>query len=221
MCFDLFKTSIGKKQIVATTGLLLVLFLILHLAGNLAIFAGPAFFNGYAEALKKVRPFVLVIELALLGVFLVHVVTTIWLVLENIKSAGATRYAVSNKRGNTPIATQLRVITGLFLLGFVVWHLFDFTFTEHHGARSLMDGQSLGLYGVVYNSFLNPIHSILYIIAMGCLGFHLAHGVQSFMQTYGFRDEKYVATVVKISNIFAIVIALGFSSIPIYIMMRG
>lgn len=221
MCWELFKSSIGKKQIIAVTGLLLILYLIVHLAGNLAIFAGPEVFNGYAETLVKVRPVILTIEIGLLLVFLTHVITTVLLVLENIRSAGVTRYAVSKNRGERSLATQLRVYTGLFLLAFVVWHLFDFTWSDHHGPRSMMGVDSLGLYGVVYNSFLNPVHSALYIIAMGCLGFHLAHGVQSFMQTCGFRDSKYVPLVNKVSNIFAIVMAFGFSSIPIYVLMRG
>lgn len=221
MCFGLLKTSIGKKQVVAVTGLLLILYLIVHLAGNLVIFAGPEVFNGYAGALKKVRPVIFAVELALLGIFLLHVLTTVLLVLENVKSAGVSRYAVSKPRGKPSIATQLRVYTGLFLLAFVIWHLFDFTWTDHHGPRSMMGGESLGLYGVVYSSFLNPIHSLLYIIAMGCLGFHLAHGVQSFVQTCGFRDSKYVPLVNTISNVFAVVMTIGFSSIPVYVMMRG
>ena len=72
-----------------------------------------------------------------------------------------------------------------------------------------------------YNSFLNPIHSGLYIIAMACLGFHLAHGVQSLIQTFGFNDEKYTPMLHKISNFFGIAIAVGFSSIPVYVLMRG
>src|SRR5262245_32289141 len=118
MCFGLLKTSIGKKQVVAVTGLLLILYLIVHLAGNLVIFAGPEVFNGYAEALKKVRPLILAIELALLAIFVLHIVTTIWLVLENVKSAGVTRYAVSKPRGKPAVATQLRVYSGLFLFAF-------------------------------------------------------------------------------------------------------
>lgn len=221
MCLEFFKSSIGKKQIVAITGLLLILFLIGHLAGNLFIFAGPAAFNGYAKKLAGLRPGLLVVEFGLLGVFLIHAFTTLVLVLENIKAAGGSRYAVANSRGQRSWATKLRVYTGLFLLAFVVWHLLDFTFSDHHGPRSLLDGESLGLYGVVYSSFLNPIHSALYIIAMGCLGFHLAHGVQSFMQTFGFNHPKYTPIVHGVSNVFAFLLSAGFSSIPIYVLIRG
>lgn len=221
MCLELLKSSIGKKQIVAVTGLAMILFLVGHLAGNLFIFAGPEAFNGYAKKLAGLRPGLLVVEFGLLAVFLTHAHVTLLLVLENIKASGGSRYAVANTRGQRSWATKLRVYTGLFLLGFVVWHLLDFTFSDHHGPRSLLNGESLGLYGVVYSSFLDPIHSALYIIAMGCLGFHLAHGVQSFMQTFGLSHPKYTPMVQKISNVFAFLIAGGFSSIPIYVLIRG
>lgn len=221
MCFGLIKTSIGKKQVVALTGLLLIIFVVSHLIGNLLIFAGPKVFNGYAATLKEMRPLILLVELALLAVFLIHVLVTVLLVLENRRSAGFTRYAVANHRGNLSWATQTRTYTGLFLFAFILWHLFDFTFSNHSGPRSIIDHQSLGLYGLVYNSFLNPIHSLLYIIAMGCLGFHLAHGVQSFMQTFGFNHPRYTPMVLRFSRFFALVIAIGFSSIPVYVLIRG
>mgnify|MGYP001594144377 CR=1 FL=1 len=221
MCLELFRSSIGKKQIIAVTGLLLILFLIGHLVGNLLIYGGPAVFNGYAAMLAKARPVVFIIEMALLAVFIIHILVTLWLVLENIKAAGVPRYAVKKTRGQRSWATQLRVYTGLFLIAFVVWHLFDFTLSDHAGPRSIMAHKSLGLYGVVYNSFLNPIHSLLYIIAMACLGLHLAHGVQSLMQTFGCNHPKYTPMVHAVSNLFGVAIAVGFGSIPIYVLIRG
>lgn len=221
MCFALLKSSIGKKQIVAVSGLLLILFVIGHLCGNLLIYLGPNAFNGYAETLAKLRPVVFFIEMALLAVFLIHVCVTVLLVYDNIHAAGLSRYAVANSRGERSWATHLKVYTGLFIFAFVIWHLFDFTFSDHHGTNSMIAGKALGLYGVVYNAFLNPIHSGLYIIAMFCLGFHLAHGVQSFIQTFGFSHPKYTPIVKKIGYAFGFIIAFGFSSIPVYVLIRG
>ncbi len=221
MCLAFFKSSIGKKQIAAVTGLLLILFVIGHLFGNLLMFLGPEVFNGYAATLASLRPIVFVIEMALLLVFLVHVFVTVLVVLENIKAAGVSRYAIANSRGERSWATRLKVYTGFFIFAFVIWHLIDFTFSDHNGARAVLDGQHMGVYGVVYNSFLNPLHSVLYILAMFCVGFHLAHGVQSFMQTFGFNHPKYTPLVKKISNYFGFFIAFGFSSIPVYVLMRG
>ena len=221
MCLAFLKSSIGKKQIVATTGLLLIIFLIGHLAGNLLIYGGPEVFNGYAKKLASLRPGFYLIDGALFLVFLTHIWFTTLVILENIRSAGLIRYKVIKSRGEYPLATKLRVYTGFFLLLFVVWHVWDFSLSNHDGVRSLIAGKSMGLYGVVYNSFLNPIHSGLYIFAMLCIGYHLAHGVQSFMQTYGISDPEYIAMIHRVSNWFGIIIALGFSSIPVYVLMRG
>jgi succinate dehydrogenase / fumarate reductase cytochrome b subunit len=222
MCFSLLKSSIAKKQIVALTGLLLILYLIMHLAGNLLIYLGPATFNGYAETLAGLRPWLYVIEVGLLLIFVIHVYVTVLLVLENIQAAGGVmRYKVANSKGDRSWATRLRVYTGLFIFAFVIWHLIDFTFSDRTGARSIIGHKSLGLYGVVYNSFLNPVHSLLYIVAMACVGFHLAHGVQSCVQTFGYNHPKYSPMIKNAGNWMGFLTAVGFSSIPIYVLLSG
>jgi succinate dehydrogenase / fumarate reductase cytochrome b subunit len=221
MCFGLLKSSIGKKQIVAITGLLLIFYLIAHLAGNLFIYLGPAAFNRYAQTLAGLRPGLYLIEIGLLFVFLIHIFVTTLLILENIRSAGVTRYKVSNSKSDRPWSTRLRVYTGLFIFAFVIYHLLDFTFSDRTGVRSMIGHKSYGLYGVVYNSFLNPVHSIIYIVAMFCVGFHLAHGVQSCMQSFGFNHPKYSPMMKTASNWLGFLIAFGFSSIPVYVMLNG
>lgn len=214
------QSSIGKKQIVATTGLVLILFVIGHLAGNLFVYGGPAAYNAYAKKLAGLRPGLYLVEFVLFLIFIVHLFVTVLLVLENIK-ARPLRYASYNPSPQRSFAAKIMPYTGTFILGFVIWHLLDFTFIDQHGPRSILsDGQSYGLYGVVYNSFLNPAHSGLYILAMMCVGFHLAHGVQSFFQTFGFNHPVYFPWVKKISNAFGVLIAVGYSSIPIYVLFR-
>jgi len=219
MNYSYFRSSIGRKQIVAVTGLLLIGYLIIHLAGNLALFLGPEFFNGYAEFLSGLRPGITLIEFALFLVFVTHIYFTTTLVLENIR-ARSSGYAVKRNQGERSWATRLMPYSGTFLLAFVIWHIYDFTLVDKMGPRSFMDGQSFGLYGIVYNSFVNPMHSTLYIIAMACLGLHLWHGVESFMQTFGWNDAKRVYTVRTISQWFAATMTLGFSSIPVYVMLH-
>jgi succinate dehydrogenase / fumarate reductase, cytochrome b subunit len=223
MCFSVLKSSIGKKQVVAVTGVMLIMYLVLHLAGNLLIYLGPSTFNHYAKTLAGLRPWLYVIEVALFLVFITHIYVTVLLVLENIRAAGGrlTRYHAAGSKGERSWATRMRTYTGLFILVFVVWHVFDFTLIDHDGARSIIGGKSYGLYGVVYNSFLNPVHSILYIIAMLCIGFHLAHGVQSCVQTFGYNHPKYSPLIKKTGNWFGFLIAVGFSSIPLYVLING
>ncbi len=221
MCLDFLKSSIGKKQVVAVTGLLLIFYLIAHLAGNLLIFLGPKAFNFYAQTMAGLRPGLYAVEAVLLLIFLIHIWFTVLVVLENIRSAGVTRYSVANSKGSRSWATRLRVYSGLFIFAFVIWHILDFTLIDHHGARSIIGQKSYGLYGVVYNSFLDPIYSILYILAMGSVGFHLAHGVQSCLQTFGFNHPQYSPVIRNAGNWFGFLIAVGFSSIPIYVMLNG
>lgn len=212
------KSSIGKKQIVAATGLVLILFVIGHLAGNLFIYSGAEGYNHYAQKLASLRPGLYWVEFLLFIIFITHLFVTALLVLENIK-ARPIRYASYKPSPDRSLAARLMPYTGTFIFLFVIWHLLDFTFIDKHGARSILaDGQSYGLYGVVYNSFLNPVHSGFYILAMMCVGFHLAHGVQSFFQTFGFNHPVYFPWIKKISNAFGVLIALGYSLIPIYIL---
>lgn len=211
------KSSIGKKQIVAATGLVLILFLIGHLAGNLFIYFGPDAYNNYSKKLVSLRPGLFIVEYTLLILFVIHIFVTALLVWENIK-ARPIPYRLYKSSEQRSLSTKLMPYAGTIILTFVIWHLLDFTFIDHHGSRSLLlDGKSYGLYGVVTNSFSNPVHCALYVLAMMSIGFHLTHAVQSFFQTFGVDHPFYTPVIKKISNAFGLVVAFGYSSIPIYI----
>jgi succinate dehydrogenase / fumarate reductase cytochrome b subunit len=208
-------SSIGRKQIVAVTGLLLILFLIGHLAGNLLIYLGPEAYNAYSKKLVSLRPGLYGIEFGLLAVFVTHIYFITILVWENIKARG-TRYAVQRPVGKRSIATMLMSYSGLIVLAFVVTHLIDFTFASHEGLRAIVHGTDWGLYGLVFNTFTDPLKSLWYIIAMCAIALHLSHGVDSFMQTFGLHHTENMR---RWSNFFAIAIALLFSSIPVYVLI--
>ncbi len=215
--FDLNR-SITSKQIVAITGLLLILYVIVHLAGNLFIFAGPQAFNGYADKLGGLGPIKTMAEWILFFIFLIHIVAVTYLVTQNIKARGMTRYAVDNSKRPRSLATRLMPYSGTYLIVYLIWHLVDFTWANHHGNHSLMYGQDYGLYGLVINTFKDPMHSWMYVLAMCFLGLHLAHGVQSFIQTFGFNDSRFTLGVRKFSNLFALAMVIAYSSIPLYVL---
>lgn len=215
-----FKSSIGRKQIVATTGLLLILFILGHLAGNLLIYLGPEAYNSYSKKLSSLRPGLYLIEFALLYIFVVHMWVTATLVLENIKARGEKGYTVSKAVGNRSLATRLMPYTGTIILIFVVTHLMDFTFAPHEGVKSIVNGVDKGLYGLVFNTFKNPLHSLWYIIAVCCLGLHLTHGIQSFVQTFGYNHPTGTSLIRKVSNLLALLITFLYCSLPIYILMK-
>ncbi|MCA9399316.1 MAG: succinate dehydrogenase cytochrome b subunit [Candidatus Omnitrophica bacterium] len=210
-----FKSSIGRKQVVAVTGALLIGFVIAHLIGNLTFFLGPDVFNAYAKKLAHLRPALNVAEAGLLIIFLVHMCTTYTLVWENIK-ARQNKYSTYKPVGKRSLATRLMPFTGTLLLAYIIWHLIDFTFTDHHGVNATLNGIDLGLYGVVYNAFSDPVHSILYIIAMLALSLHLSHGIQSVFQTFGLHGEKITPFAKNLSDGLALFICVMFSTIPMY-----
>ena len=216
----ILKSSILKKQVVAITGLVLIGFVIGHLAGNFFIYGGPEAFNHYADKLKSLRPALNVVEACLVIIFFIHIFLTYLIVLENI-NARKTRYETVVPKEQT-ISSRLMPYTGTIILAFVIWHLMDFTFIDHNGPQSILkDGISYGLYGIVYNAFCNPVHSLFYIIAMLALGFHLSHAIQSAFQTFGFYHASYTPRIKSLSNFLSLIITFGYITIPVYIFIKN
>jgi len=210
-------SSIAKKQTVAITGFLLILFVITHLGGNLLIYAGPAVFNSYAQQLHSLGPLLLIARALLLIIFLLHIFVIHILIIQNIKARGGLkRYAIDQATGKRTLAQRMMPWSGLYIFVFVVFHILDFAAAHQQGPRSFIQGTSYGLYGLVYNAFKDPVHSLLYIVAVYFLGMHLSHGVQSVVQTWGFRP-KWADLIQRGSNYFAVMMVIGYSSIPIYI----
>jgi succinate dehydrogenase / fumarate reductase cytochrome b subunit len=208
-------SSVGKKQVVAVTGLLLVGYLVFHLSANLLIFAGAEVYNFFPERAHETGLFLRLIESVLAAIFLLHIVTTVRLVIQNRRSRG-TQYAVSKPKGKRSLATRLMPYTGTILVLFLVFHIKEFVFVDHAGAAGMIGSESLGVYGVVANSLVNPVRAIGYVVAMFAVGFHLAHGIQSVFQTFGFNHEVYTPAIQKVSTAIGIAFALAFSSIPVY-----
>jgi succinate dehydrogenase / fumarate reductase cytochrome b subunit len=150
------KSSIGRKQVVAVTGLMLIGFVIVHLLGNLTLYAGPEAFNGYVKKLESLGPLLVVARVILASIFLVHISLTAILVVENRK-ARKQKYAATLEKGKRSISTRLMPVSGTILLLFLITHLLDFSLNNHVGPDSFIGGESLGLYGLVYNYFQNPV----------------------------------------------------------------
>jgi succinate dehydrogenase / fumarate reductase cytochrome b subunit len=212
MLKEYLSSSIGKKQIIAITGLMMAMFLITHLSGNLLMFKGPQALNSYSQMLHDLGGILWVARIGLLGAFVAHFSFTIALVIQNRKARGQS-YSTSVNKKTRSFTARLMPFSGGILFAYIVIHLLDFTFT--------VNGEFLGLYGLVYNEFMNPFDSLFYIVAMMSVGFHLTHGIQSVMQTYGFNHPVYTPLIKKISVVLGSVIAVGFSSIPVYVLIHS
>lgn len=210
-------SSVAKKQIVALTGFLLIIFIFTHLGGNLLIYAGPDVFNCYARNLHALGPLLWIPRAILLFVFVIHITVTFQLVIENIRNRGGhKRYILQKNVGNRSFAETIMPYSGLYIFIFVIFHVRDFALKDQHGIYSFIHGKSYGLYGIVFNAFSSPVYGLLYIFFMCFLGLHLSHAIQSMAQTAGFRP-RWVTMIKRGSDVFAWMIAVGFSSIPVYV----
>jgi len=202
-------TAVGKKLLMAVTGLSFCGFLGTHLAGNLTLYGGADAFNSYAEHLHSLGPLLTVAELGLLILFGVHVVTGLVLFLQNLK-ARPQRYAVDRCAGGRTLGSRTMPYTGLLILLFIIYHLMNFHF---------VDKSRTTIFAIVSGTFANPVHMILYIAAMVVVALHVSHGFWSLFQTLGANHPKYMPTIKVLGLLFALVVAVGFGFIPIYVGM--
>ena len=210
---DRLNSSIGKKFIMATTGLLLILFLVIHLLNNLLLFLGPEIFNENVARLEAIKPIVRVIEIVLALIFFFHIYNAIKLYFEN-KKANPQKYAVDASSKNSTFYSRYMTVTGIIILVFLIIHLGTFWFEYNFGAHPA-DGAH-PYYAIIQDAFANPFISIFYIIAMLVLGSHLNHAFQSAFQTFGLESKKFTPLVKKISTIIAVLMTIGFASIPVF-----
>ncbi|MEN8775274.1 MAG: succinate dehydrogenase cytochrome b subunit [Akkermansiaceae bacterium] len=211
------KSSIGRKIIVALTGLALVLFLAGHLSGNLLIFAGQEAFDEYAHFLHTFLHGmgVWIARIGLLACFVVHIWFTVLLTKEN-KSA-RPKYA-HEATVQAPKSSRIMIWSGLTILAFVIFHILHFTIRTDGELASLGDESP---WKMVIVGFQSPLVVIFYLIAMTLLCSHLSHGVASIFQTLGLRSKKTAGPIKILSKVYAIVIYLGFISIPLAILLFG
>ena len=209
-----FNSSIGKKLMMAITGSFLIIFLIVHLIGNLTLFFGSDAFNGYVSTLDIVKPLIRVIEIVLLLAFLLHIYNGVKLWFEN-KRARGVKYQVNSSAQNSDLYSRTMFLTGSIVFIFLVTHLGTF-FWRFNVSDPMGLADHHQYFDIVVHFFSIWWYVLLYIIAVILLGFHLNHGFQSAFQTFGWNHKKYFPIVEKIGTIYAIIMAVGFASMPIY-----
>lgn len=207
-------SSIGKKQIMGVTGLMLCGFLVSHLIGNCLIYVGPEAFNRYGHALIT-NPLIYLAEAILASIFLTHIGLAIKLTIEN-KMARPVRYHAFKMSGHgATLASRSMPVTGLIILIFMITHLLHFKFgpvySAVYGGVEMRD-----LYRTVVEYFASPVAVAWYLFCMIALGLHLSHGFWSAFQSIGLNHPRYMPLLHKASMAFALVVAGGFAALPIY-----
>jgi succinate dehydrogenase / fumarate reductase cytochrome b subunit len=201
------------KILIGVTGLALVLYLIVHIAGNLMVFGGPSLFNKYAYTLEG-NPLIPVIEIGLLLIFLVHVYKTVTMFLSN-QQARPTRYAMKKRANYTSrksIASSTMIVTGLWLLIFIFIHVKAFRYgTEYPWAEGGRD-----LYRLEIENFANPLIVVFYVLSMVVVGSHLWHGASSALQSLGLDNARWTPRIRATGKVLAVLITGGFITIAIW-----
>jgi len=216
--FKFLKSSIGKKFMMALTGSFLLIFLIVHLIGNITLYFGPDAFNGYVETLDIIKPLIRIIEVVLLAAFILHIYNGLVLWLENKRTQGGNfvrKYKVNASSDNSSFSSRTSFITGSIIFIFLVLHLGTFFWRFNvHDPEGLANTHQY--FDIVTGFFTIWWYVVLYIIAVLLLGYHLNHGFQSAFQTFGWNHKKYFPIIKICGTIYALIMTLGFVSMPIY-----
>jgi succinate dehydrogenase / fumarate reductase cytochrome b subunit len=203
-------TSLGKKQLMAVTGMLFLLFLAVHLIGNLTIYGGVPAFNAYVDKLHGLGALLAVAEVVMLLAVLIHIIFAVILFFEN-RRARPVKYAVDKSGGGgRTFSSQTMPYTGLLILLFVVIHLAT-------TSRFFTDRTATTTFQILTEIFSHKGYIAFYLVAMVIVALHVRHGLWSVFQTLGSNHPKYMPFIERLSLIFAFIVGIGFGSLPLAI----
>jgi succinate dehydrogenase / fumarate reductase, cytochrome b subunit len=215
---DLYRSAVGKKAVMAVTGIILFGFVLIHMIGNLKLYEGRKILNSYAGWLREVgSPAVPTSGLLWIvrTVLLVAVVLHIWAAwqLTLMSRAARPRNYASRPKIHTTYASRTMRWGGVIILLFVIYHLLDFTFGAVN--PGFVEGD---VYRNVVASFSRPYVSLFYILAQVALGFHLYHGLWSLFQSLGWSHPRFNHWRGGFAHAFAWIITIGNISFPLAVL---
>lgn len=217
----LLTSTLGRKLMMALTGLFLVLFLVVHLIGNLQLLKhdGGEAFNIYARFMTS-NPLIKTVSYVNYTAILVHIIWAILLTQHNRKARGPEGYAVS--KNSSAWTSRNMGILGTFILIFLVIHLKGFWAEMHWGDMPMAtyEGKEYkDLFKVVDLAYSNIYYVAVYVFSMCVLAFHLWHGFASAFQTLGLNHLKYNPVIKFVGHTFAIIVPALFALIPIWMFL--
>jgi succinate dehydrogenase / fumarate reductase cytochrome b subunit len=212
---NIFTSSIGKKLIMSLSGLFLMVFLVVHLGANLVTLFGAEAYNAVCHFMDTNILVQVMVPVLALG-FVVHIIYAAYLTLTNRQARGHSRYAVSNKARASSWASRNMFVLGLIVLGFLGLHLYHFWAKMQ--LQHFMAGGSPAdnPYELVVRLFTQPVYALLYLVWIWALWFHLCHGFWSALQTIGMNNNRWLPRLQVIARLFATLVAVGFSIIPLF-----
>jgi len=221
------RSSVGTKYVMAVTGLLLIGFVLAHMAGNLLIFAGKDALNGYAHALEERPGLVWAARVILLAIFVLHIVLGIRLTRDNMRARPVRYVCEDTVQANW--ASRHMLLTGLVVLAFVVYHLLHFTIgvTDRTNFKrnihlyqpsDLAQRPEYDVARMVVGGFQQPVVTLAYVVAMFFLALHLYHGATSWFQSLGLNGRGYDKVINWVGPVLALIVLIGNCSIPLAIL---
>ncbi|MBY0433806.1 MAG: succinate dehydrogenase cytochrome b subunit [Cyclobacteriaceae bacterium] len=219
---DMFSSTLGRKLVMALTGLFLITFLIVHLIGNLQLLKddGGHAFNVYAEFMST-NPLIQTVSKVNFALILIHVIWSVILTKKNRDARGPQGYAVTTSKSSIWSSRNMGIL-GTIILVFLVVHLKDFWAVMHYGDMQKVnyDGKEVrDIYTVVAYSFSQLWYVALYCICMAAVGFHLWHGFISAFQTLGLNHLKYNPVINFVGKSFSVIVPALFALIPIWMFL--
>ncbi len=206
-----YRSLVGQKLIMAVTGIILYLFIMAHLLGNLQIFSGPEKLNAYAAFLKKLGEVLWAERAVMLLALVLHLIAAVWVTIANWRARPISYFM--RKDVETNYAARTMIVSGPLILLYVIYHLMMFTFLTTGPGYSETD-----VYRNVVLAFQQPAISAVYIAAMLVLGYHLWHAGWSMLQTLGITWPTRPGLRWRLFPLLAVVIALGYISIPVAVL---
>lgn len=212
---DTLTSTIGRKLVMALTGLFLVVFLVVHLTGNFQLLSddGGLAFNEYAKFMTS-NPFIKVTSYGLYFFILLHIVMSIAISRKN-RAARPVGYDKVKGSANSSFASRNMGVLGFIILVFLVIHLKSFWYEMHWGVVPMDANGNKDLFLVVSAAFAQWWYVAIYVVCMVGLGFHLSHGFWSAFQSLGINHKKYTPFIKKFGVVYAVVISGAFASIPL------
>jgi succinate dehydrogenase / fumarate reductase cytochrome b subunit len=217
-----YRSTIGKKAIMAVTGLILVGYVILHMAGNLQVFIGPAKINAYGAFLKGLGELLWLVRIILFVALVLHVLMA-WQLTQLKRKARPIEYQSRDPQVSTVASRSMRW-GGVLLLAFIVFHIMHFTTGTVFPAASTPDAMypafsHADVYGNVVAAFRTPWVVAVYVVAMLFLMLHLFHGAWSSVRTLGLTRPSAHPLQRRVATVIALVVWLGFSVVPVAVLL--
>jgi succinate dehydrogenase / fumarate reductase cytochrome b subunit len=213
-------SSVGRKMVVAITGVILILFVVGHLLGNLQIYLGPEWINAYSQHLRDLGPILWMIRAFLLASVVLHIYFTILLAIENRR---ARPQAYRNRNYvKASWASRHMVVSGLVVFAFIIFHLLHFTARKFNPQFPLLKFDPLNrydVYSMMVYGFQNVYVSAFYVVGLFLLTLHLTHGSSSFFQSLGLNNQRLAPKLAIGGRIFAWLLFVGYVSIPIAVLL--